>query len=197
MSASHDEGWDTLDTLWRSQAVTAPDFDRLQREARARGWRLRAVTAFEWIVLAATGVFFWRVLPVHAQWQAIDHVAMALYVVAAAFTAWTTYNRRGLSRSGELAPRTLVQREIHRAEASLRFWRVNTWVIVLMFAALSTAAIAQSLGLLPTPRRASWAVVALINLPLVVASLALHRQRARRLDARLDTLRELLRQVED
>lgn len=196
MNASHDEGWDALDTLWRSQAVTPPDLVRLQREARARGWRLRAVTAFEWICLAFVGVFFWRSLPLGAEWRTIDGLVVGLYVFTAAFTVWTTYNRRGLSRSGELVPRALVRREIRRAEASLRFWRANAWVTSLLFAALAVAAVGQSAGLIHGPGRGSWWTVLAINTPLVVASLVLHRRRSRTLTARRERLQGLADQLD-
>lgn len=196
MNTSHDDGWDTLDTLWRTQAVTPPDLDCLQREARARGWRLRAVTALEWICVAFVGVFFWRSLPLGAEWRTIDGLVVGLYVFTAAFTVWTTYNRRGLSRSGELAPRALVQREIRRAEASLRFWRANAWVTSLLFAALAAAAVGQSAGLIDELGRGSWWTVFAINTPLVIASLVLHRRRGRTLTARRERLQGLADQLD-
>lgn len=196
MNVPHDEGWDALDTLWRSQAVAPPDLDRLHREARARGWRLRAATALEWIGLVAAGAFFWRFLALRPGWQVIDAVVLGLYAFTAAFTVWTTYNRRGLSRSGELAPRALVQREILRAEASLRFWRANSRVTALIFAMLATAATAELAGLIDAPGRTSWWAVMAINLPLIVAAFALHRRRNRTLHARLERLRSLTEQLD-
>lgn len=196
MNASHEESWDSLDTLWRSQAVSPPDLERLRREARARGWRLRALTAFEWICLALVGVVFWPFLPLRAEWQTIDDVVVGLYVFTAGFTVWTTYNRRGLSHTGELTPRELVQREIHRAEASLWFWRANAWVTSLVFAALATAAVGQSAGLIDGPGRGSWWTVLAINTPLVIVSLVLHRRRNRTLHARLERLRSLTEQLD-
>lgn len=196
MNASHDEDWNTLDTLWRSQAPAPPEFARLQREARARGWRLRAVTAFEWVTLLIAGAFFWHFIAARPGWQAIDSVVLALYSFTAAFTAWTTYNRRGLSHTRELAPRALVQHEIRRAEASLRFWHANAWMTALIFAALAAAATAQFAGLVEAPGRASWGTVMLINLPLVVAALIAHRRRSRTLRARLERLQGLAEQLD-
>lgn len=196
MKTPHDEGWDALDTLWRSQAVAPPDLDRLHREARARGWRLRAVTAVEWAALVVTGAVFWRYIASRPGWQPIDGVVIGLYAFTAAFTVWTTYNRRGLTHSGELAPRALVQREIRRAEASLRFWRANWWVTALIFAALAIAAVAQLAGLIDGPGRASWWTVMALNTPLVIASFVLHRRRSRTLTARRERLHRLTEQLD-
>lgn len=196
MNASKEESWDSLDTLWRSQAVSPPDLERLRREARARGWRLRALTAFEWSALAVTGAFFWRFMAARPGWQAVDAVLIGLYAFTAAFTLWTTYNRRDLSHGGPLAPDALVHRERRRAEASLRFWRANAWVTLLIFAALASAAIAESTGLIDAPGRASWWTVLAINTPLVIASWVLHRRRSRTLRARLERLQALAEQLD-
>lgn len=196
MNAPHDEDWNALDALWRSQAPAPPELDRLQRDARARGWRLRAVTALEWVALLATGAVCWRFLASRPGWQAFDSAVLVLCALAALFTGWTTYNRRGLAHTRELAPRALVQREIRRAEASLRFWRVNSWVTALLFTALAGATAAQFAGLIEAPGRASWITVMLINLPLVIASLLAHRYRSRTLSARRTRLQALAEQLD-
>lgn len=196
MNAPHEESWDALDTLWRSQTVAPPDLDRLQREARARGWRLRAVVAIEWLALLVVTAMVGRFFANRPDWQAVDSVLVTLYAAAVAFTLWTAHNRRGLWQDRALAPGALVVREIARARASLRFWRMNSRVTGLMFMVLAAAAFAQTAGVLAPPGRGSWLTAASINLPLVIVSLALHRRRSRTLNARLERLQALAEQLD-
>ncbi|GHA80190.1 hypothetical protein [Cognatilysobacter bugurensis] len=196
MNAPHEESWDALDTLWRSQTVAPPDLDRLQREARVRGWRLQAIVAIEWLSLLVVTAMVWRFVALKPGWQTIDTVVLALYACAVAFTLWTARNRRGLWQERALAPRALVEREIERARSSLRFWSMNSRVTGLMFVVLAAATLAETAGVLAPPGRGSWSTVALINLPLVIVSRILHRRRSRTLGARLERLRGLAEQLD-
>lgn len=196
MNAPQEESWDALDTLWRSQGVAPPDLDRLQREARARGWRLRAVVAVEWLALLVATWMVGRFFVLRPGWQTVDTLVLALYAFAAGFGLWTAHNRRGLWQERALAPRALVEREIERARSSLRFWRMNSLVTGLMFVVLAAAGLAEAAGVLAPPGRGSWSTAALVNLPLVVVSLVVHLSRSRTLGARLERLRGLAEQLD-
>jgi hypothetical protein len=196
MNAPKDEGWDALDTLWRSQTVAPPDLDGLQREARARGWRLQAVIVIEWLSLLVVTVLIARFFVLKPGWQTVDTIVLALYAAAVGFTLWNARNRRGLWQDRALAPRELVEREIGRAQASLRFWRMNSLMMGWLFVALAMAALAQAANMLAPPGRGSWLTITLVNLPLVIASLVLHRRRSRTLHARLAQLQRLSEQLD-
>lgn len=183
-----DDAWGDLGDLWRAQPVSAPDLERLRREAAAGQRRARRLTVFELVMLAiATGTTV-PFLLARPGLSTVDVVVLGLLAVGAVFTAWTVRNRRAPRIDATLAPEALIAVEIARAQASIRFWRVNAAVIVIVWLALCLLAGADAAGWIDTTARYSTWLAPLINLPLVAGSLWWGRRRERPLRARIEAL---------
>lgn len=191
-----DDGMDDLADLWCTQEAGSPDIARLRREATRARRRELALTVFEVAAFAlAVCVGLWFVD--QRGWGAASYVVTASLALAAGFSAWTIWNRRAQLRRTELAPAALVDSEVQRVHAALRFWRVNTRVMLVLLVAVASLALAQGLGWIDGASRARWWITALFNLPLAAASIAWDRRRSRQLRQRLESLEALRRQLAD
>lgn len=190
-----DKDLDDMGALWQSQPVDLPDLEQLRREAVSRGRRLLALSALDVVgVLVAAGVVV-RYIATHPGSGFRNAVVLSMLALAVAFAAWTIANRRGLWRDAGQGPDALVQLEFKRAQASLRFWRMNTRVMLVLGVAVCVAALAQFGGWLGAPKIGHWWMVAAVNLPLVALSIGIERWRSARLRERLQRLQVLVEQL--
>lgn len=191
-----DETMDEFADLWRTQEAGRPDFARLQREAGTARRRGIALTVFEvaaFVLAVCVGASFVG----ERGWGLAAYVVTASLALAAAFSAWTIWNRRAQLRRTALAPAALVESEVQRVHAARRFWRANTRVMLVLLASVALLALAQGMGWLEGTSRARWWMTAFFNLPLVVISIAWARRRDASLRRRLETLEALRRQLAD
>lgn len=191
----HDD-WAGLRESWQAQPVADRDLEALRSDAARRQRRTRWNQRLEWVLAAAAALMATRFVLDDATAISAKVLVLVLLGLALAFGGWTLRTRRRLLRDVGLDAAALVDREIDRAHAERRYWRVNNIVVLTIWLALCVAALAPLLGgATDIDRR--WLVAAAVNLPLVVASLAFERWRARRLQARLGHLQELRRQLRE
>ncbi|MFZ5656182.1 MAG: hypothetical protein ACOY37_03850 [Pseudomonadota bacterium] len=100
-------------------------------------------------------------------------------------------------RRAALAPDTLIASQIERVQASVRFWRVNTAVMIALAVAVAALGLAHVAGWIDGLSPGRWWIVALGNLPLVAVSLLWGRRRESALRQRLEGLEALRRQLSD
>lgn len=189
--------WDEYATLWRGQRTDLPDLARLRREAataRLRGW---AVSVVEIVSVAVAAVVVGSLVAERGAGMRVSVVALACLAFGTAFAGWTLWNRRWQWRRVALAPPALVASQIERVQASLRFWRVNTAVMIALAVAVAALGLAHVAGWIDGLSPARWWIVALGNLPLVVVSLLWGRRRESALRQRLGGLEALRRQLSD
>lgn len=190
------DDWGVLRDAWHSQPVVCPDLEGLRIDAERRDRRARWMQGIEWVLAAVAAVMTTRFVLDDAVEVAAKILVLALLGIALAFGLWTLRTRRRLLRDTGLDAAALVEREIERAVAELRYWRINGFVMLAIWMALCAAALVPWLGDANAIDR-RWLTAAAVNLPLVLASLAFERWRARRLHARIARLQELRRQLRD
>jgi hypothetical protein len=197
MKPLDDAQWNDLGGLWRAQALPGPDLERLRREARRGRRRERLLSLVDVGALVVAAVVVGRFAAERGAAPAAQ-VALATLVAAGVFTGWTLWNRRAQWRRFALAPVALVDGEVQRAQASRRFWRVNTRVMFALVGASLLLATAQWAGWVAglSPQR-GWIVAAAANVPLAMVSVLWARRRERALRERLDHLEALRRQLAD
>lgn len=165
--------WSALAADWRTQPLMAIDPDVLRRDVVRRGRWLRAWLALEIMLsVVALGLCAW------ATWwvQPSLFSPPALLAVAASvigFQGWSLWIRRRQIRDIGLDARALLALERERIDTSIHYWRVNAWVMAVLWVALFgllMAAAAMPVGAEGVPLTAGQAALALaINAPLVVA----------------------------
>lgn len=196
MTTPNDD-WTGLDTLWRTQAVDAPDLDRLRREAAAGRRRARLLDLLDIGAVLLAALMAWGFAAAAPALTVREIVPLALLGVGALYAIWTVRNRR-VPVPDDLAPRALVEAEVQRALAVKRFWRVNTAVMLVLWGSFAAIAGLQAFDLAPVavPRTSAWWIATAINTPLVLASLLWARRRIRDMRDRLAQLAAVRRQLD-
>ncbi|CAA9349758.1 MAG: hypothetical protein AVDCRST_MAG71-2709 [uncultured Lysobacter sp.] len=190
MNTEHDfpDDWGDVGTLWQTQATGQVDIDRLRRAAAVRTSRLIALTVVEVASFAVSLFVLLRLIGAKPNLGPVHWITLGLLAIAGAFTAWTIGSRRGLWRHHGLGPEALVRLEIDRANASIRFWRMNRFVLFIVLGGVALLTAGWLTGWIDPPKRNLWWLPAAANLPLVAVSLLVERWRVRQLRKRLGQL---------
>lgn len=201
-SALASDDWETLGADWRAQAAPKIDVDALRREAGRRGRHLRWALAAEVLVtVTALGILAWAALRPGGEVfsPAVLGVVAALLVGC---QGWSLWIRRRQVRDSGLDVRALLQLERDRIFTSLRYWRVNVWVVALAWIGLCAmllwglAAPTGDGGVAgQSPPELAWIVLA--NLPVLLGSALFGWWWCRRSRARLARLRALQDALDD
>ncbi|MGH8084504.1 MAG: hypothetical protein ACREPV_04430 [Lysobacter sp.] len=191
-------GWDALAADWRAQPIAAVDADALRRDVTRHRRRIRAWLALEILLTTlATGLCAWATFRIDPPLFSPTGLA-AMVALLFGFQGWSLWIRRRQIRDSGLDVRALLALERDRIATSLLYWRVNAWLAVAIWMAISslllTGALAPDAIELPmTPRQAGLSMA--INAPLVL-SLAVFAwwwcRRARARLARVQALRNEL-----
>lgn len=197
MNSMDPDGWGELASLWQGQPTQAPDLRRLRREAAAARTRSWAVSALDVASVGIAAAVAWSFLDARGVTTRLAVVVLVSLALGIAFAAWALWNRRWQWRRVALAPEALVAAQIGRVRASLRFWRVNTWVMVALGVGVAWLMLAQAIGWIDGLAPGRWWMLALGNLPLVAASLFWGRRRDAALRRRLEDLEALHRQLSE
>lgn len=187
-------GWDTLAADWRAQPTATIDVDALQRDVTRHRRRIRAWLALE-IVLTTLGIGVCAWATFRTDPPLFSPSALAVLVASlVGFQGWSLWIRRRQTRDSGLDVRALLALERDRIATSLLYWRVNAWLAVAIWVAISglllAGAVAPDAIELPmTPRQAGLSMA--INAPLVLGLAGFAWWWCRRGRARLARVREL------
>lgn len=183
--------WLAMGEHWRSQPTSALNIDGLRIEAARRTRRMWLLLVAEMLGLGVAGVTAAEFILREHGIGLKEWVVLAMLAIGLCFAGWTIWSRRRLWRDFGLDAAAMVDLEIARAHNALRYWRVNSVVACALWLVVVVMLSAQQFAITGAPHgRSGWVAVA-INLPLVLAALALEHWRARKLHARIQVLRSM------
>lgn len=188
--------WTSLGDEWRAQAASPIDVDRLHEEVSKRGRSLRRALLGE-MALTLLSVAMLIALIVKAEpSDPMLPILILLIPVSIGFQGWSLWLRRRQWRDQGLDTAAMLQLDIDRVQASMRYWRQGTWIGLLLWlgiCALTVVGIPDS-----DPRQLSGMAGGVIGGAiglLVSVVMAWHKSRSGK--RRLARLRELQRQLSD
>ncbi|MEG3789520.1 hypothetical protein V1318_05260 [Lysobacter sp. CCNWLW3] len=188
--------WGRLGDEWRAQPDTGIDVDRLREEVSRRGRNLRRALLGE-VALTAMSVatLVWLILKAEAS-DPMRPVFVLLIPVSIAFQAWSLWLRRRQWRDEGLDTAAMLQLDIDRIQAGMRYWRQGTWIGLLLWLGVCAFAV---LGIPDSdPRQLSGIVGGVIGGAIgVLISVAMAWLKSRSGRRRLARLLELQRQLSD
>lgn len=125
--------WTSLGDEWREQAASPIDVDRLREEVSKRGRSLRRALLGE---IAVTVLSVAALIGLIVKAESSDPmlpVFALLIPVSIGFQAWSLWLRRRQWRDQGLDTAAMLQLDIDRVQASMRYWRQGTWIGLLLW----------------------------------------------------------------
>lgn len=188
--------WTSLGDEWRAQAASPIDVERLREEVGKRGRNLRRALLGELaLTVMSVATLVWLIVRADPADPMLP-VLVLLIPVSIGFQAWSLWLRRRQWRDQGLDTAAMLQLDIDRVQAGMRYWRQGTWIGLLLWlgiCALTIIGISDS-----DPRHLSGMVGGVIGGAVgLLVSVVTAWFKSRSGQRRLARLRELQRQLSD
>ncbi|UHQ22956.1 hypothetical protein LVB77_20285 [Lysobacter sp. 5GHs7-4] len=136
--------WAALGDEWRAQPDAGIDVERLRADVRKRGRSLRRALLGEVLLtLAILAALVWLIVQTETG-DPMRTILVAMIPISIGFQLWSLWLRRRQLRDDGLDVAAMLELEIGRVNASLRYWRHGTWSALLLMLAVFAFALVDA-----------------------------------------------------
>lgn len=188
--------WTSLGDEWRAQAASPIDVDRLREEVGKRGRNLRRALLGEIaLTMMSVATLVWLIVKADSSDPMLP-IFVLLIPVSIGFQGWSLWLRRRQWRDQGLDTAAMLQLDIDRVQAGMRYWRQGTWIGLLLWLGICALTVIGIPG--SDPRHLGGMVGGVIGGAIgLLVSVVTAWFKSRSGQRRLARLRELQRQLSD